>query len=97
MTTASLPAGWQERLVSFPVDLPDEPAAYCPDLHDLLAAKLAALRQKDVLYAGALVKAGLVDLNVLDERVGMLPSRVPQEVVSAIHDLIDGWRTSSPR
>jgi hypothetical protein len=94
VTTASLPAGWQERLIRFPVDLPEGAVAYCPDLHDLLAAKLAAFRQKDVVYAGALVKAGLVDLDVLDERVRMLPSRVPPEVVSAIHDLINGWRTS---
>ncbi len=95
VTTASLPEGWRERLVRFPVNLPGDAAAYCPDLHDLLAAKLAALREKDIIYATALVNAGLVDLDVLDERVGMLPPNVHRDVIARIRDLIDTWRTSA--
>jgi hypothetical protein len=94
VTTASLPKGWRERLVRFPADLPDGAAAYCPDLHDLLAAKLAAFREKDLLYASALVKAGLIDLDVLDGRVGMLPPSVHPDTAARIRDLIDGWRSS---
>jgi hypothetical protein len=93
VTTASLPKGWRERLVRFPADLPGGAAAYCPDLYDLLAAKLAALREKDIVYATALVNAGLINLDLLEERVGMLPSNVHQDVIARIRDLIDGWRT----
>lgn len=95
MTTASLPKGWRERLVRFPANLPDDTAAYCPDLHDLLAAKLVAFREKDLLYATALVKAGLIDLDVLEERVGMLPPSVHPDVTARICDLIDGWRSAA--
>jgi hypothetical protein len=97
VTTASLPDGWRERLVRFPANLPYGAAAYCPDLHDLPAAKLAALREKDIIYATALVNAGLVDLDTLEERVDMLPARVHQDVVAVIRDLIKTWRTNHSR
>jgi hypothetical protein len=61
-------------------------------MYDLLAAKLAALREKDVSYLTALVKAGVADLDALDDRVGMLPPTVSPEVIAHIHDLIRSWR-----
>lgn len=92
VTTASLPSGWRERLVRFPADLPTNATAYCLELHDLLAAKLVAFREKDFTYATVLVNAGLVDLDVLEQRVGMLPPSVDQRVIAQIRTLINSWR-----
>jgi len=46
----------------------------CLDAHDLCVAKLAAARQKDFRFVGALLAAGLVDLDLLAERAQLLPA-----------------------
>lgn len=74
IATAVLPAGWQERVVEFR-PLSAEPAlARCLDPHDLVVAKLVARRQKDYVFATALLDAGLVDRDVLLERVELVDS-----------------------
>lgn len=97
VTTASLPKGWRQRLVRFPVDLPEGAVAYCPDLHDLLAAKLVPMREKDLVYATALVRAGLIDLGLLEDRIGDLPQTVHPEVITRIRDLISDWKQDPRR
>ena len=47
--------------------------AVCLDKHDLVVSKLAAGREKDRSFADALIAAGLVDVEVLKERVDLLP------------------------
>lgn len=70
--TATLPAGWRDRLVSF-VSVDSEPArAVCLDPSDLVVAKLVAGREKDISYAAGLLEGGLVDADVLARRVEML-------------------------
>lgn len=96
VTTASLPEGWRGRVVQFPANLVNGAIAYCPELHDLLAAKLVPLREKDIAYAAALVRAGLVDLDVLEDRVGKLPRSVHPDITARIRDLISDWR-NAPR
>ena len=92
VTTATMPDGWRDRLIRFPVDLP-EGQAWCPDPHDLVAAKLVALREKDIAYTAALVQAGLVDLNLLTDRLQALPATVHPDVVKTALGLVDGWRS----
>lgn len=46
----------------------------CLEAHDLAASKLAAGREKDFEFVGALVDAGLIDLATLTARVEMLPA-----------------------
>ena len=71
--TAVLPAGWEQRLV--PVQGPEtnDRVGLCLDVHDLCVAKLAAARQKDFRFVGALLAAGLVDLHVIERRTRALP------------------------
>jgi len=73
MNTATLPEGWQERAVRFRHGDYGDANAICPEIHDLVASKLVAGRDKDVDYARALVRSGLVDTDVLSQRVDLLP------------------------
>jgi len=68
--TAVLPAGWETRLVAVSGANTDRRTGWCLDPHDLCLAKLAAARQKDYAFVHGLIDAGLIDKNVLRERVG---------------------------
>jgi hypothetical protein len=82
VTTAVLPAGWQDRVVRF--DRPDaEPSsAVCVDAHDLVVSKLVAGREKDLSFAAALIRVDLVDVVTLIERAGTIdrPEAVRERV-----------------
>ena len=67
--TASLPKDWMRRavLTNF-----DDVTAICPDLHDLVASKCAAGRDKDADFVRILLKGGLVESKILAERIAML-------------------------
>lgn len=86
VSTASLPEGWQDRLVRFDRQDAEPAAAWCLDSHDLVVAKLVAGREKDIEFAEALLAAGLVDGGLLDERARMLtaPGAVIDRVVFAL-------------
>lgn len=72
VSTAILPLGWRDRLVTF-TDTAAEPArAVCLEPHDLVISKLAAQREKDFAFAAALLAAGLVDPSLLLERANLL-------------------------
>jgi hypothetical protein len=75
-TTAIAPVGWMDRLVRVEVEpvVPGRnPVAYCMERHDMILAKLVRGDQRDVDYARAAVRAGLVDSKVLDSRIADLP------------------------
>jgi hypothetical protein len=92
LTTAKLPNGWQDRLVVFAPDDAAPARARCLDKHDLVIAKLVAMREKDLAFAVALLDARLVDLDVLRERVRDLDC-VPPAVQRRVRD---GWRRRRP-
>ena len=85
--TVTLPTGWADRLLR--PDLPGSRPAQAAFLepHDLVASKLVAGRMKDLAFAAALVRAGLIDLDVLIERIVALPDQVHQSVI----DRMIGW------
>ena len=64
---ATLPEGWQKRLKPFRVG---RVTAFCLEVHDLLASKLAAGRLKDLELVGALLKLRLANLSILRRRIG---------------------------
>ena len=73
ISTAILPTGWEGRTVEFG-SLSTEPGvAVCLDPHDLVLSKLVAFREKDYVFAWALLAAGMVDVNVLLELVDEMP------------------------
>jgi hypothetical protein len=63
--------------------------------HDLIASKLAAGRPKDSAFVLALVEAGLVDLDVLLERIYAMPADVHQSVIDRIIGWIDAVRPAN--
>jgi hypothetical protein len=69
--TSILPAGWAERLVSIQNANTRGATGLCLEVHDLLIAKLAAGREKDVDFAGAAARHGLARGAVLLERLAV--------------------------
>ena len=67
---ATLPEGWEKRLKPFRVG---RITAFCLEVHDLLASKLAAGRLKDLELAGALLKLRLAKTPVLRRRLAAFP------------------------
>lgn len=68
MTTAKLPQGWWNRLVRYEGRNTGGAVGECLEPHDCVLSKLAAFREKDRLFAAALIEAGLVHPDVLVER-----------------------------
>ena len=93
--TAKAPAGWKDRLV--PVVIPPRGrstmriVAFCLERHDLILSKLAANRERDWEFAANAIDAGLVELEVLKERVDLLP--VPDELRELIARSLAAMRT----
>jgi hypothetical protein len=86
ITTAVLPAGWKDRIVH--LDREDARPGHprCLEAHDLVVAKLAAGREKDITFAIALIAAGIVDPAVLEQRANAIdrPGAVIKRLTSRI-------------
>jgi hypothetical protein len=70
--TATLPAGWRDRLITQQIPAGRNGpgvVAFFLERHDLVVAKLAALREKDVRFVAELATAGLIDLQIARERL----------------------------
>ena len=89
LSTAKLPAGWQERLVPYDMRSAHPARAMCLDPHDLVISKLVAMREKDREFAMALLDAGLIQIDVLRERVTDVPDAHPV-ARRAAQDWIEG-------
>lgn len=87
---ATLPAGWQDRLVTYTGKGANGAKAHCLEPHDLVVAKLVAHRMKDMEFTGALLAAGLVNADVLLERAKGLEA--PAHVRMVIGWVV-GWIT----
>jgi hypothetical protein len=78
--TAILPAGWETRLIR--VDA-GRAAGLCLEIHDLLIAKYAAGREKDLEFAAAAIRHGLADQATLLLRLDLAPIASEQRRVIA--------------
>jgi len=68
VTTAMLPAGWRDRVVVFDNADTRPGRGLCLDPRDLVVSKLAAGREKSFEFGAALLRAGLIDADVLSAR-----------------------------
>ena len=66
---ATLPERWETRLKRFRVG---QITAFCLEIHDLLASKLAAGRLKDLELIGAVLKLHLAGVRTLRARIAKL-------------------------
>jgi uncharacterized nucleotidyltransferase DUF6036 len=69
LETATLPEGWERRLVSVKNENTHGVEGLCLELHDLAISKYVAGREKDIEYTRALARHGLTKRAVLLERI----------------------------
>lgn len=74
VSTGVFPAGWRDRLVVFETPGTEPGRGLCLEPHDCILAKLVRFDEKDLDFGVALVRAGLINLDTLTERVGTLPA-----------------------
>jgi hypothetical protein len=77
-TTAVLPDGWRERLVRVETAGTSGAIGWCLEPHDLAVSKLAAGREKDLVFVEAMVRRNLASPQVLRHRLGQTPRLSPQ-------------------
>lgn len=80
ITTAQLPADWQQRAIrleSYSVSRRSAVVGVCPEAHDLCASKLSAFREKDQEFVAALIEAGVVDVGTVRNRLRTVPGLDP--------------------
>ncbi|MGH7571693.1 MAG: DUF6036 family nucleotidyltransferase [Gemmatimonadota bacterium] len=73
-TTAVLPDGWRDRLLPFTTPATMGATAWCLEPHDLWISKAIANRPRDLEFCTALVRCGLVDIDLLVERLAAVPN-----------------------
>jgi hypothetical protein len=85
--TAVLPKGWKRRLVNLPLGDTDGAKGLCLDPHDLAVSKYIAGREKDRIFTSALVRKGLLDRDLLLERLAA--TKVDERIGAAARAAID--------
>ena len=84
--TATLPAGWRDRLVRWNLRSSEPAEPWFLEPHDLAVAKLVAGRDKDLRFVGALLGAGLLDAGVIGERAELV-----SELDSSVRERLQRW------
>lgn len=102
LTEVSLPLGWEGRVHAEQIaDGPDDnnPVTLLfPEIHDLCASKLTVAvtdgfgRRSDREFVSALIEAGLVDTELLTERIAQLPDTVAIQVRHAARAIVQRFR-----
>jgi hypothetical protein len=83
---ATLPEGWQQRVKLFHAG---RTTAFCLEIHDLLASKLAAGRLKDLELVGAVLKLRLARLSTLRARLAkMFPVSASKQSLSCLANVL---------
>ena len=67
--TAKLPRGWHDRALRISDPMTEGAIGIAPEIHDICASKLVALREKDFDYVGAAIEATLVEPTTLLTRL----------------------------
>jgi hypothetical protein len=86
--TGVYPTGWRDRLVVYEIAGSPPARALCLEPHDCVLAKLVRFEEKDCQFAGALVREGLIDLDLLARRVDTIPA------APAVINRISQWITA---
>lgn len=73
LEAARLPQGWRDRTVTVQNRNTRGHVGHCIDAHDLAASKLAAFRERDRAFVRIAMVEGLIDPDVLIERIRTLP------------------------
>jgi Nucleotidyltransferase of unknown function (DUF6036) len=93
VSTATLPAGWRDRLISLDTPATKPGRGLCLEPHDCVVSKLVAGRWKDHDFAAALIRERLIDPDVLLERIEILS--LPDDDKSRLRSWVDKHRTAT--
>ncbi|MDQ3152924.1 MAG: hypothetical protein M3R63_14820 [Actinomycetota bacterium] len=77
ITTAVLPRGWRARLVVVESASTAPGRGHCLDPHDCVVSKLVAGREKDRVFAEALIREHVIDPAILSDRIALLDGAHP--------------------
>ena len=93
--TATLPDGWEERLVVLSNARTRGAKGLCLEVHDLAISKLVAWREKDKKFVHVLIRHGLVNRTTLEERLAQTALNEPHRklIESVIADAFSLART----
>jgi hypothetical protein len=89
--TATLPDGWENRLVEFKIEDPAGTIGWCLEKHDLAFSKLAAGRAKDIEFVRELLKHRLINRGKLQR---MIESEENEEIKQL---LVRSWSIVTDR
>ena len=89
VTTATLPTGWQDRLVRFTPPAVQGASGLCLERHDLALSKLLAHREKIPSSSPHCWTAGLLQIGVLRSRAELLPV-IPMRIRRVV-DWLDAY------
>lgn len=81
--TAFLPASWKTRLVVIQNANTRGAQGLCLEIHDLLAAKALAGREKDVAFLETAAEHSMADLATLNERLAAVAAAGPSMLAKA--------------
>ena len=81
--TATLPAGWEQRLVVVSNAQTRGAKGLCLEVHDLAIWRLVAWREKDKAFLEALVRHRLIERETLEERLGATELDAARRVFAA--------------
>lgn len=92
-TTATLPAGWAERLVPIENANTGGAVGWCLEAHDLAISKLVAGRERDDQFLLVLLREGMVEPAVIAGRLDTVP--LPDARVQDLRKRLDRVVASS--
>lgn len=98
--TATLPAGWERRLIAVRNPNTGGATGWCLEIHDLLLSKCVAGRERDWEFVEDALRHRLADPGELGERAADLP--LPAAQLEAVERMVRGLvarasKGSSPR
>ena len=67
--TATLPSGWEDRLVPVRNTNTHGVTGWCLEVHDIAVSKYAAGREKDLSYIAVLWSLGFITLETIEQRL----------------------------
>ncbi len=86
--TATMPGGWEQRLVRVENENTGGATGWCLEVHDLLLSKCVAGRERDWEFVEEALRHGLADPVELARRVPKLP--ISASRIEAVRSMVEG-------
>jgi hypothetical protein len=86
--TATLPTGWEQRLIPVRNENTGGATGWCLEIHDLLLSKCVAGRERDWDFVEEAIRHGLAQAQELSRRVGDLP--IPENRRDEVGRMVEG-------